>query len=285
MTPRCKAEYGRSNGGVMNIVTKSGTNDLHGSFFELFRDKSMNARTETEKLQRTVDKQDYRRNQFGGSFGGPIVKDKAHFFVAVERTQQDTTQAVSTQGLFPDLDGVYATPYRENLFTGKVTSQLSAQQYLVGALRPQHELAAVRRRARNTRAERLGRQRQQVQLDQPEPQLGARRSKLNEFIFQYADFRNHIGAASTDAVPVVPERRVRRPEHQHAADDGAAQVPVPRRLLVARHRHGRPRSRLQGRRQLHQRAAPVHHLQLGQGRRCNTRTSTTTSTGRSRPSR
>ena len=50
VTQRFKAEYGRSNGGVMNIVTKSGTNNFAGSFFESFRDKSMNARTETEKI-------------------------------------------------------------------------------------------------------------------------------------------------------------------------------------------------------------------------------------------
>src|SRR6185436_3026423 len=85
----------KSDGGVMNIVTKSGTNAMQGSFFELFRDKSMNALTETEKLageDAGVDpvKGDYRRNQFGGSFGGPIVRDKAHFFFAAERTQQDT---------------------------------------------------------------------------------------------------------------------------------------------------------------------------------------------------
>ena len=59
LTSRYKAEYGRSNGGVMNIVTKSGTNDYRGSFFELFRDKSMNAKTETEK-RGAIDKQDYQ---------------------------------------------------------------------------------------------------------------------------------------------------------------------------------------------------------------------------------
>src|SRR3954467_14869265 len=106
ITQRYKAEYGRSNGGVMNIVTKSGTNRWQGSGFELFRDTKMNAQTETEKLNE-IDKQKYRRNQFGGSFGGPILKDKAHFFGAVERTNQDTFQSVSTLGLFPDLDGVY----------------------------------------------------------------------------------------------------------------------------------------------------------------------------------
>src|SRR3954471_5538593 len=134
-TQRFKAEYGRSNGGVLSVVTKSGTNSAAGSVFEFFRDKSMNALSETEKLTAiegtgAAVKGDYRKNQFGGSFGGPIVKDKAHFFAAVERTQQDTTQAVDTSGLFPDRNGIFAVPYRENLFTGKFTANLNAEQYL-----------------------------------------------------------------------------------------------------------------------------------------------------------
>ncbi|HEX6463124.1 MAG TPA: TonB-dependent receptor, partial [Vicinamibacterales bacterium] len=86
-TSRYKAEYGRSVGGVMNVVTKSGTNDLRGSFFELFRDKALNAETHSE--QNTLDlnghavgKQKYRGNQFGGSFGGPIIKNQIHYFAA-----------------------------------------------------------------------------------------------------------------------------------------------------------------------------------------------------------
>ena len=78
ITSRSKAEYGRSNGGVMNIVTKSGTNAPSGSFFTLFRDTAMNSITETEETNE-AEKQDYRRYQFGGSFGGPIVQDKALF--------------------------------------------------------------------------------------------------------------------------------------------------------------------------------------------------------------
>ncbi len=210
VTSRSKAEYGRSNGGVFNVVTKSGTNDPHGSFFELFRDKSMNALTETEKITAKAagvspEKGDYRRNQFGGSFGGPIVKDKAHYFVAAERTQQDTTQAVSTQGLFPSLDGVYTTPYRENLVTGKFTSQINAQQYL-----------AVRY-GRNTNTQPYGANSHtapngwgdsantfnSVNLNHNFVLSG---SKLNEFIFQYADFRNHIGAASTDPYQAFPNQ-------------------------------------------------------------------------------
>ena len=201
ITSRSKAEYGRSNGGVMNIVTKSGTNSPSGSFFTFFRDTAMNAITETEQLG-DAEKQDYRRYQFGGSFGGPIVQDRAHYFAAVERTQQDTFQLVDTQGLFPELDGVFATPYRENLVTGKVTATLSAAQYL-----------AVRY-GRNTNAQPYG-------ADPNTPQNGWGTSsnsfnsinlnhnwvlgtRLNEFIFQYADFRNHIGANSQDPYELFP---------------------------------------------------------------------------------
>jgi outer membrane receptor protein involved in Fe transport len=202
VTSRYKAEYGRSNGGVMNIVTKSGTNNFQGSWFTLFRDTAMNAKTESERLAE-VDKQDYRRYQFGGSVGGPIMKDKAHFFGAFERTQQDTFQVVDTQGLFPQFDGIVGTPYRENLGTGKVTASLSAAQYL-----------AVRY-GRNTNSQPYG-------ADPRVPPSGwgtstnsfnsinlnhnwvLGGSKLNEFIFQYADFRNHIGANSGDPTEIFP---------------------------------------------------------------------------------
>ena len=71
VTQRYKAEYGRSNGGVMNIVTKSGTNDPHGSWFTRFATSRLNAKTETEKLGNVARQgQDYRRYQYGGSFGG-----------------------------------------------------------------------------------------------------------------------------------------------------------------------------------------------------------------------
>ena len=153
-TSRYRAEYGRSVGGVMNVVTKSGTNKPAGSFFESFRDKSLNseAHSETTTLDvqgNPVGKQDYRRNQFGGSFGGPIVQNKAHFFAAAERTQADAFQPVNTGGLFPEFDGSFATEYRENLFTGKVTSNLSPSQYLSVST------AGIRTSSRTARALRL----------------------------------------------------------------------------------------------------------------------------------
>ena len=202
VTSRYKAEYGRSNGGVLNIVTKSGTNQNTGSWFTLFRDDSLNARTQTEKLN-DVEKQDYRRWQYGGSFGGPIVKNKVHYFGAFERTQQDTLQSVSTEGLFPDQDGSYALPYRETLLTVKSTATLTADHYL-----------SVRY-GRNQNSQPYG-------ADPLTPPSGWGTSentfnsingnynivlgsaKLNEFIFQYADFKNGILPLSTDVRQTFP---------------------------------------------------------------------------------
>ena len=201
-TARYKAEYGRSNGGVMNIVTKSGTNQFQGSGFTLFRDDWMNAKTETEKINE-VDKQDYRRYQFGGSFGGPIALNRAHFFAAAERSQLDTKQAVDTLGLFPSENGIFTTPVRENLITVKGTMNLNTAQYL-----------AVRY-GRNTNSQPYGAGPLAPVNNWGESKnsfnsinvnhnwvLGG--SKLNEFIFQYADFSNAITANSLDPYQIFP---------------------------------------------------------------------------------
>jgi hypothetical protein len=202
ITQRYKAEYGRSNGGVMNIVTKSGTNDVRGSFFTSFRNDSMNAKTETEKLS-NIAKQPYQRYQYGGSFGGPIVQNKAHFFAAVERTQQDTKQAVTTFGLYPSEEGVFPTPSRENLFTAKVSANLNASQYM-----------SVRY-GRNTNSQVYNAENRRVQSNWGDSTnefnsinlnhnwvVGG--GKLNEFIFQYADFANAILARTGDPQQVYP---------------------------------------------------------------------------------
>ena len=128
-----------------------------GSAFEFFRDKSMNALTETEILAAPAPARRSRatiaRTSSAAASAVRSLKDKAHFFVAVERTKQDKTQAVNTQGLFPSQDGVFAVPYRETPFTGKVTANLNAEPVPVGALRPQHTTRSrttPRRTARST---------------------------------------------------------------------------------------------------------------------------------------
>jgi hypothetical protein len=81
------AEFGRFNGGVVNLTTKSGTNHFHGSVFEFFRNEALNARNLFAPAT-NPKKPAFRRNQFGGVFGGPIVKDKTFFFVDYQGTRQ-----------------------------------------------------------------------------------------------------------------------------------------------------------------------------------------------------
>ena len=96
-TQQYKAEYGRSSGGVLTVVTKTGTNDFDGSVFGFFRDDGLAEKTETEKLA-GIDKQKLEREQWGGSIGGPIVRDRAHFFTTYEKTDRTTNYSVFTGG-------------------------------------------------------------------------------------------------------------------------------------------------------------------------------------------
>jgi hypothetical protein len=73
------AEYGRNSGAVINVVTKSGTNGWHGSVYEFLRNQAFNAKGYLD-LRKADDKQ----NQFGGTFGGPIKKDRTFFFASYE---------------------------------------------------------------------------------------------------------------------------------------------------------------------------------------------------------
>jgi outer membrane receptor protein involved in Fe transport len=73
------AEFGRTAGGIINVITKSGTNDIHGSLFHYQRLEGLTSNTSDGKPLK-----DFRREQFGGTLGGPLVKDKAFFFLALE---------------------------------------------------------------------------------------------------------------------------------------------------------------------------------------------------------
>ena len=85
------AEYGQSGGGVVNFITKSGTNQFHGSLFEFFRNEKLDARNYFNPAP--AAKPEVRLNQFGGSLGGPIIRDRLFFFVNYEGVQQRTGTA------------------------------------------------------------------------------------------------------------------------------------------------------------------------------------------------
>ena len=79
LTNTFDAEYGRNSGSVVNVVTKSGTNQYHGNAYEFFRNKVLNARGYFDSA-----KPKFNQNQFGGTFGGPIKKDRTFFFASYE---------------------------------------------------------------------------------------------------------------------------------------------------------------------------------------------------------
>jgi outer membrane receptor protein involved in Fe transport len=195
LSHRFDTEYGRSNGGVLTVVTKSGTNERRGSWFTLARDEAMNARTFSERLA-GLDKQPYQRYQFGGSLGGPIVRNRVHYFGAYERTHQDTKQVVNTQGVFPTDEGVFAVPFREDLFTAKSTAMLGPQQFFSVRYGRDHNTQAsgagptIAHSAWATSTNSFD----SVNLNY---NWLTASSLLNEAVFQYSDFVNDIPANST----------------------------------------------------------------------------------------
>ena len=93
------AEIGRAGGGAINMVTKSGTNAFHGSAFEFYRDRALNANTFTNNRS-GIRKGPYHFNQFGGTVGGPVRKDKLFFFGSYDG-QRNTGNQILTPATAP----------------------------------------------------------------------------------------------------------------------------------------------------------------------------------------
>ena len=87
------AEFGRAGGGVVNAITKSGTNQWHGTAFWYFRDHGLNANDPINKLN-GAPKSPYHFHQFGGSLGGPIQRDRLFFFANYEGLRSDVSNTV-----------------------------------------------------------------------------------------------------------------------------------------------------------------------------------------------
>ncbi|HXW90162.1 MAG TPA: carboxypeptidase regulatory-like domain-containing protein, partial [Terriglobales bacterium] len=87
LTSDYTAEYGRNAGGIISVVTKSGTNQFHGSLFDYFRNRVLDA-NDFFNIQQGLPRLDLKRNQYGATLGGPIVKDKIFFFLAYQGQRQ-----------------------------------------------------------------------------------------------------------------------------------------------------------------------------------------------------
>ncbi len=114
LTNNYDAEYGRTSGGIVNQITKSGTNVFHGDLFEFLRNNAFNAKDYF--LPPVVPKESFKRNVFGATLGGPVKKDKAFFFVAYQgwRSREGQTSPILTvlspaerTGNFAEVCGAY----------------------------------------------------------------------------------------------------------------------------------------------------------------------------------
>ena len=119
LTSNYSAEYGRTAGGVVNAITKSGSNGFHGSVYEFLRNSALDARNffDGDKIP------PFRRNQFGASAGGPIRKDRTFFFADYEGIRQ--SKGIATTITVPS-----EAARTGNLSTGTVTVDPSAAKYL-----------------------------------------------------------------------------------------------------------------------------------------------------------
>src|SRR5262245_11635594 len=130
-TSQAPAEYGGRAGGVINVITKSGTNTFSGEAYDFLRNKTMN-RVDVftaNAIAQGLGTNRYNRNQFGAALGGPIVLNRVHFFIAEEVTKEDTSYVVNTGApqFYGKYEGVFdgGLPNREFFVRadGQITSK------------------------------------------------------------------------------------------------------------------------------------------------------------------
>lgn len=126
LTSNSSAEYGRTAGGVINAITKSGTNSFHGDAYEFVRNSALDARNYFDVD--TNPKPDFSRNQFGGALGGPIQKDKMFFFVDYEGFRQNL--AVTNINVVPSPDARNGIIHNDDGSTSTITVDPQVKPYL-----------------------------------------------------------------------------------------------------------------------------------------------------------
>jgi len=134
------AEFGRAGGAIINVVTKSGTNQWHGSAFEYFRDESLNSNTPI-LTARGVKRPKSQINQFGGTLGGPIKKDRAFFFAAFDGQRSNIPNIVDAPNFFAQPAAIqallapkmvtYQVGRDQNVYMIKTDIRLSSSNQLV----------------------------------------------------------------------------------------------------------------------------------------------------------
>ena len=128
---QASAEHGGNVAGLVSIVTRSGTNRFSGEALEFFKNQSMQARDKNAE-DVGAPKPDYKRNQWGLSFGGPIIKDKLHFYSAIEYQTENKSFTVNSgqPQFYSSLEGVFPTNYLRHKYFLRGDYQISQSQSL-----------------------------------------------------------------------------------------------------------------------------------------------------------
>src|ERR1700686_220460 len=137
LTSNYSAEYGKTSGGVVNAITRSGTNQFHGSAYEFIRNSALDARNFFDDPTQSTPP--FKRNQFGGAVGGPIFKNRTFFFADYEGIRQSkgittVTDVPSAAARNGDL-GSNADTQNNRVLPSHVTVDPSAQAYFTSTTR------------------------------------------------------------------------------------------------------------------------------------------------------
>jgi hypothetical protein len=217
---RWSAEAGRAVGGVVNVVSKSGTNELRGSGFFTFRNDSLVARDFFQE-QPGVVKPPFERKEYGGSVGGPILRDRLFFFGALERFDEPKSETpIRSQAIFNELAAVpganpvqsIPTPYDDILLTAKVDQRLNDRQNLMYRFSTQVNSSDNDQVANPATTDLSGGSTNTNDLydfvGKHTYSLGGNR--LNDFTFHFQDFTNEILGVTNDPIRIfsTPQLRV-----------------------------------------------------------------------------
>ncbi len=202
---RWTAESGRAVGGVVNVVTKSGTNSLHGSLFGNFQDESLRSRNFFEKPPQSgtspATKPSFSRQEFGGSIGGPIVKDEFFFFGALERFRERQNNLVRPSAL-PQIRAIpgaqpvseIPNPYDDWLATAKFDQRLNDDHTIFYRYSYQKNSSPNDQVAVPATTDLSGGNTSDNKLHSFVFNLTSTfsNSRLNQFAFHFQDFKNEI---------------------------------------------------------------------------------------------
>ncbi|HEX6178423.1 MAG TPA: carboxypeptidase regulatory-like domain-containing protein [Thermoanaerobaculia bacterium] len=212
ITQNYSAEYQRASSAIVTAVTRSGSNDFSGDAFFYFQDKSLVADNPL-----TGANPEYQRYQYGVSVGGPIMRDRMHFFGSYEANDQDRENTVALGGGFQNnptlrqqlsqFEGTFVSPFREDLFFGKLSFQPASTQLLDFSLNYRDE-SDIRGFGGETSFEAAENATQEVIVGTLRHQLTST-TWLNEASLSYQDFAWNPVPLNADQVGFVYEGLLR----------------------------------------------------------------------------